>query len=63
MLKQDLVMFLFMLLGDQLGRPPQKTLAKIAASATGELDSIVTPSNCVVVMVSQKEVASVHVAC
>lgn len=41
----------------------QETLAKIAASATGELENIVTPSNCVAVTVSQKEVASAHVAC
>lgn len=37
-------------------------LAEIAAAAVRELD-IVTPSNCVAVMATQKEVASVGVAC
>lgn len=32
----------------------QQTLTKIAASATWEFEKIVTPSNCVVVTVSQK---------
>lgn len=41
----------------------QQTITKIAASATREFEQIVTPSNCAVVTVSQKEVSFVRVAC
>lgn len=51
------------LLGIGLGERSQQTLTKIAASATREFEKIVTPSNCAVVTVSQKEVSSVRVAC
>lgn len=49
--------------GISLVEHSQQTLTEIAVSATREFEKIVTPSNCTVGTVSQKEVSSDHVAC
>lgn len=54
---------LLCLSGISLVEHSQQTFTKIAVSATQEFEKIVTPSNCTVVTVSQKEVLSNRVAC